>query len=306
MNLISLNDTVEKVCNDKPIMNWITDKFTNSLSDDFNTSTFGKPFEISDKAIYFQCRGDANMNRYIVANKPNMSANQTHQFKLTRARFYKYIDKCILNLIEGFPLRDAPDRSQPKPKRAKKEVKDWENGSGVDKRDVKDWENESEKDPDQNHENVQVSKLMEKRFLREQLEKMDQGLLIDEKVVNGILKRGDEKRASENAETTEDGKNDGDKKTELVDDSSSDDSSNHMEGRDELDDNYDIDDKGYSDSFKKLLFGYFPHITQTGVFIYLNDADNAIISTNEEDSNVIFNNFNVRGVVDDYNNINNR
>jgi hypothetical protein len=59
MNLISLNDTVEKVCNDKPIMNWITDKFTNSLSDDFNTSTFGKPFEISDKAIYFQCRGDA-------------------------------------------------------------------------------------------------------------------------------------------------------------------------------------------------------------------------------------------------------
>jgi hypothetical protein len=246
------------------------------------------------------------MNRYIVANKPNMSANQTHQFKLTRARFYKYIDKCILNLIEGFPLRDAPDRSQPKPKRAKKEQKDWENGSGVDKRDVKDWENESEKDPDQNHENVQVSKLMEKRFLREQLEKMDQGLLIDEKVVNGILKRGDEKRASENDETTEDGKNDGDKKTELVDDSSSDDSSNHMEGRDELDDNYDIDDKGYSDSFKKLLSGYFPHITQTGVFIYLNDADNAIISTNEEDSNVIFNNFNVRGVVDDYNNINNR
>jgi hypothetical protein len=104
-NLISENDSVEKVCADKQIWNWLHNKSTCSLSKDWRTSTFGKPFEVSDADMYFLCRGDQNMHKFIVSKFPNMSATQTHQFKLTRNRFYRSIDRAITTLIEGFPLR---------------------------------------------------------------------------------------------------------------------------------------------------------------------------------------------------------
>lgn len=110
LNLISKAQTVQSVKDDKKLITFLYDKFGTRFADTWQASVFGKEFRISDSDIFYRCHGERSLNDYLRNLHPNMSIVHVLQFIKKAAKLSKLTNDGIRDLIEGFPLIDAPDK----------------------------------------------------------------------------------------------------------------------------------------------------------------------------------------------------
>lgn len=112
LGYINQLNSVAEVKNNSLIIDFLTSKCGLQYSDKWESSFYGKAHQISDKDIFYLCRG-SNCDKYVQAKKPHMPANELKQFKKVCSKMQSDYKARIMKLIEGFPLIDAIDPAVP-------------------------------------------------------------------------------------------------------------------------------------------------------------------------------------------------
>lgn len=112
LGYINQLNSVAEVKNNSLIVNFLTAKCGLQYSDQWELSFYGKAHQVSDKDIFYLCRG-VNCDKYVQARKPHMPANELKQFKKVCNKMQTDYKARIMRLIEGFPLIDAVDPAVP-------------------------------------------------------------------------------------------------------------------------------------------------------------------------------------------------
>ena len=266
LGIISRQASTAEVKDDKALMTWLWNGYGAILSTQWQTSIYGKAFQIPDSDIFLHCFGNKQLYDYVRENKPLLLQSQTVQLIKNRDRLVSMVKKGINVMISGFNLSDSLDPSRENAKRRKVYTINllsivcfiflffifiyFIQGNNLVAL------------PDPQQPQPVAAPIVAEPVIAQPI--------IDGQIIGDFID------PNENIEDPKD--------PDYVDD---DDDENH-EGEEDLD---EYDEAGFSDSFKDALLSHFPDVSTKGIYILFDNNTRKISSSTDDQTERYFADF---------------